>query len=394
MYHTLLLVAISWRLLAPGSGEAISIDEQNYETYRSTTPILFLNFYADWCRYSQALKPIFDKTADTLLNEYPGQVVLGRINCESSRVLCQSIFHINKYPTLKLLRNGQSAKKEYRGQRSISALSDYVKRQLADPVQAYTGEQKFGKLEVTKAVVGHFRSEDSATALVFKKVAISLRDDCPFYIKLETDRIDDRVVYADDEGYPNDYPGNKEDFAEFYNWARTQCVPIVREITFENGEELTEEGLPFVVLFHHPEDHNSVRMYKEKVEAELMPETSSVNFVYADGVKFAHPLSHLGKTKRDLPLIAIDSFRHMYMFPGTFEDIHVPGKMKQFIADLHSGKLHREFHHGPDPTQAPEVTQPQDGGDDDASKQTAPPESTFRKLRPAKSRYSLLRDEL
>ena len=39
-------------------------------------------------------------------------------------------------------------------------------------------------------------------------------------------------------------------------------------------QELTEEGLPFVVLFHHPEDHNSVRMYKEKVEAELMPETS------------------------------------------------------------------------------------------------------------------------
>ena len=27
-----------------------------------------------------------------------------------------------------------------------------------------------------------------------------------------------------------------------------------------------------------------------------------------------------------------------------------PGLLKQFIADLHSGKLHREFHHGPDPT--------------------------------------------
>jgi len=49
------------------------------------------------------------------------------------------------------------------------------------------------------------------------------------------------------------------------------------------------------------------------------------------------------------------------------------------------------------PTQAPEeVTQPQAGGDavDHANRQTAPPESTFRKLRPAKSRYSLLRDEL
>jgi endoplasmic reticulum resident protein 44 len=33
----------------------------------------------------------------------------------------------------------------------------------------------------------------------------------------------------------------------------------------------------------------------------------------------------------------------------------VPGKLRQFILDLHSGKLHREFHHGPDPTLA---TQP------------------------------------
>ena len=29
----------------------------------------------------------------------------------------------------------------------------------------------------------------------------------------------------------------------------------------------------------------------------------------------------------------------------------VPGKLKQFVLDLHSGKLHREFHHGPDPVQ-------------------------------------------
>ena len=28
----------------------------------------------------------------------------------------------------------------------------------------------------------------------------------------------------------------------------------------------------------------------------------------------------------------------------------IPGKLKQFVFDLHSGKLHREFHHGPDPT--------------------------------------------
>lgn len=31
----------------------------------------------------------------------------------------------------------------------------------------------------------------------------------------------------------------------------------------------------------------------------------------------------------------------------------VQGKLRQFVLDLHSGKLHREFHHGPDPTVAP-----------------------------------------
>ena len=48
----------------------------------------------------------------------------------------------------------------------------------------------------------------------------------------------------------------------------------------------------------------------------------------ADGEKFAHPLHHLGKSKDDLPLIAVDSFRHMYLFP-KYEDMAVPGKLKQ-----------------------------------------------------------------
>lgn len=108
----------------------------------------------------------------------------------------------------------------------------------------------------------------------------------------------------------------------------------------------------------------------------------AINFLTADGKKFAHPLHHLGKSEKDLPLIAIDSFRHMYLFPN-YKDIEVPGKLKHFIQDLYSGKLHREFHYGPD-------------SDSDMEKApTTPPESTFRKLAPSKNRYTLLsKDEL
>lgn len=39
-----------------------------------------------------------------------------------------------------------------------------------------------------------------------------------------------------------------------------------------------------------------------------------MNFITADGHKFTHPLQHLGKTKKDLPVLAADTFRHMYLF--------------------------------------------------------------------------------
>lgn len=42
--------------------------------------------------------------------------------------------------------------------------------------------------------------------------------------------------------------------------------------------------------------------------------TDSINALTADGLKFAHPLQHLGKSSGDLPIIAIDSFKHMYLF--------------------------------------------------------------------------------
>lgn len=179
---------------------------------------------------------------------------------------------------------------------------------------------------------------------------------------------------------------------------------VYREITFHNAEELTEEGLPFLILFYNPDDNKSIKDFKMNVAAELLSErrnfksvkiiaftatdrnylfnsTDNMNFLTADGNRFAHPLEHMGKSKDDLPIIAIDSFRHMYVLP-KFDEMYVPGRLKKFVDDLYSGKLHREFHYGPeeeDPTS-------------DEAKQIVP-ESTFQKLKPSENRYTL-RNEL
>lgn len=61
---------------------------------------------------------------------------------------------------------------------------------------------------------------------------------------------------------------------------------------------------------------------------ELYDQKASINALLADGHKFAHPLRHLGKTERDLPVLAIDSFQHMFLFPDMAE-LEVPGKLRE-----------------------------------------------------------------
>ena len=65
----------------------------------------------------------------------------------------------------------------------------------------------------------------------------------------------------------------------------------------------------------------------------------------------------MGKSIKDLPVLAIDSFQHMFLFPG---DLHKaladPSHIQQFLADLISEKLHRQFHGLPEPEAQPVST--------------------------------------
>ena len=181
------------------------------------------------------------------------------------------------------------------------------------------------------------------------------------------------------------YLGSMTNFDLAYAWTQDKCVPLVREITFENGEELTEGGLSFLILFHMKDDTESLEKFQQEVARQLISEKGTINFLHADCDKFRHPLLHIQKTPADCPVIAIDSFKHMYVFPD-FNDLSVPGKLKQFVLDLHSGKLHREFHHGPDPTDVAPGQPLQDIV-------SSPPESSFQKLAPSGHRYTLLREK-
>lgn len=70
--------------------------------------------------------------------------------------------------------------------------------------------------------------------------------------------------------------GDLSNFDLLKTWVSDKCIPLVREITFENAEELTEEGLPFLLLFYHPDDKSSIELYKAEVSKQVIQEKGTV----------------------------------------------------------------------------------------------------------------------
>lgn len=88
----------------------------NLFTISASNELVFINFYAEWCRFSNILQPIFDDAADKVTALFPeqGRVVMGKVDCDKENTIATR-FHISKYPTLKVIRNGQPTKREFRG---------------------------------------------------------------------------------------------------------------------------------------------------------------------------------------------------------------------------------------------------------------------------------------
>ncbi|CAF1119775.1 unnamed protein product [Adineta ricciae] len=410
------------------NGGAIQLTSSNIDSILSSYEVVFINFYANWCRFSQMLDPIYNELADKVAREFPqhGLIAIGKVDCDAENAIAVK-YHVNKYPTLKLYRHGVMTKREYRGARQADAFMDFLRKQietsitrLASPSDLYTLDSK------KRYVVGHFDDENSENYKTFIKVASLLRDECNFVASTNKDdfkneRPSNDVIYYRPVQALNEketyYTGLINQQESLLTWSREKCVPLVREITFANAEELTDEGLPFLILFHKADDHDSVVAFEREVAKQLMSERSSVNCLHADGAQFLHPLQHLGKSLNDLPLLAIDSFKHMFLFPDINE-MSKDGKLLQFVKDLHSEKLHRDFHNPPPPTQ-PTTTVPSVGESGDSKSKhipktssdasasanaanqflkhgadpSVPPESVFVRLSPNRQRYSF-RDEL
>ena len=50
----------------------------------ASNELVFINFYAQWCRFSNSLAPIFEEAATKIRSAFPepGRVVMAKVDCE------------------------------------------------------------------------------------------------------------------------------------------------------------------------------------------------------------------------------------------------------------------------------------------------------------------------
>ena len=200
-----LLLAILASLLVPSCNSgAVQLDNNNIDGmfFSPNSPhpshahtfsgilenndLVLINFYADWCRFSNMLAPIWDEGADKVAAQLPGvKVVLGKVDCDKEGSLGQR-FHITKYPTIKYVQHGVVAKKEYRGQRSAEAFLDFVRQQVKDPIEELNSENQVQNMDQKKRhLIGYFDSKGSPDYENFLKVSRALKEDCTFHVGLD-----------------------------------------------------------------------------------------------------------------------------------------------------------------------------------------------------------------
>lgn len=241
----------------------------------------------------------------------PQKIVMAKVDCDAEEEIAKR-FRIIKYPTIKMVLFGEPLTHEYRGQRSQIAIVEFVRQSLKDPIKRIEHADALKDLDKQKrAIIAYLEHHNLPEYQIYRRVATGLKDECDFHVGLGEPfahmRVSEQPVvhFRPDMDLSHDdedtFTGNLNSVDEFKIWAYNKCVPLVkyvcssfffffflffftfnpisndlfysrREITFENAEELTEEGLPFLILFHAPNDTQSVKDFKSIIKRELASE--------------------------------------------------------------------------------------------------------------------------
>lgn len=117
----------------PKGKHAPDIKMAQFDKFNTFFQLVFVNFYAPWCIWSQRLAPEWEKTAAALDKKRWGRkeihVKMLRVNCVDQEALCAR-YKIRGYPSMQLFKSGEKFGEQYRQERSQWKMLQYLEENV------------------------------------------------------------------------------------------------------------------------------------------------------------------------------------------------------------------------------------------------------------------------
>ncbi|KAI5959938.1 PDI1 [Candida pseudojiufengensis] len=356
---TLLAIISITNASGPSEGEAIAdpnsavvkLTTENFTNFLEENPLVLTEFFAPWCGYCKMLGPEFSQAANLLNESYPN-IKLAQIDCTEDESLCMEN-EIKGYPTLKVIRNGDSKQAEdYQGPRESKGIADYMIKQSLPSVQVPESWESLEKLigEQTKPFI---LKVDGIVDDIFEKIATTKRNDYSFievskdYLKklakkLNIDLKNDSylIVHPANEIFETiKYTGEKtlEKLTDFIN---IESLPYFGEIDRDSYMKYMTSPLPIAYYFYKtPEQRESIAKDLSNLGKKYR---GKLNFVGLDANLYGRHAEALSMDADIVPFFAIQNLNENKKF-GINQKENPEGPsikiIADFIEDYFGGKL-------------------------------------------------------
>ncbi|CAK9442377.1 uncharacterized protein LODBEIA_P61200 [Lodderomyces beijingensis] len=355
---TLLAVVSITQAGGPADGEAaadpnsavVKLTSENFASFLEENPLVLTEFFAPWCGYCKILGPEFSKAADALNESYP-KIKLAQVDCTTEEALCME-HEIRGYPTLKIIRDGDSKKAEdYQGPREHEGIVDHMIKQSLPAVQVPESWDDLEKLveEQTKPFV---LQVNSAADDIFNKVANLKRKNFAFidvdkeYLKQlgeklgkDLQKAEYLVVHPKQLADAAVYEG-KAELEKLSEWIDVETVPYFGDIDRDTYMSYMSSPLPIAYYFYKtPEEREAVSESLSKLGKKYR---GKLNVVGLDANLFGRHAEAINMNPDILPLFAIQHIEENKKY-GVNQTEHPEGPsvevIEQFVDDFFNGKL-------------------------------------------------------
>lgn len=241
---SVLLLVNTLRCEAPQEEEDVLVlTSANFDETLKAHKYILVEFYAPWCGHCKALAPEYAKAAGVLKGE-TSEIRLAKVDATVHSDLSER-FKVRGYPTLKFFVDEQPI--DYSGGRTSDEIVLWLKKKSGPAAVTLTTVDELNKLKGDNevAVIGLFKSLDSAEAQTFQNVAKTV-DSVAFGISTEQAVFDELKAKPDtvvllkkfDEGRNDLTEGAAITETEVRTFIQSNQLPLVSEFNQDTAQKI------------------------------------------------------------------------------------------------------------------------------------------------------------